>query len=128
MKLMSELLEKAKTAKSVEELLEMIKAENIELSAEEAAKVFAKLNASGELSDEELANVAGGFCYESGETALFQVGDRVYWYDDSDEKRYGTIDKVFEKSEQFGNMFSYSIWPEGEGGVIVKMEKELHSA
>ncbi|MGN0813043.1 MAG: Nif11-like leader peptide family natural product precursor [Candidatus Coproplasma sp.] len=64
MKFTNEMLEKAKTAKSAEELLELAKAENIELSAEQAAKAFAELNKNGELSDEELDNVAGGssFC------------------------------------------------------------------
>ena len=52
MNISKELLEKAKTAKTVEELIEMAKAENIELSAEQAAKAFAELNKSGELSDE----------------------------------------------------------------------------
>ena len=62
MKYSKELIEKAKTAKTAEELLAMAKAENIELSAEEAEKAFAELNRTGELSDEELNNVAGG-CY-----------------------------------------------------------------
>ena len=80
MKISKELLEKAKTAKTAEELLEMAKVENIEISAEEAAKAFAELNKTGELSDEELDNVSGG-CgrdYEpSGETPKFHVGDRL---------------------------------------------------
>ena len=80
MKFSNEMIEKAKTAKSAEELLEMAKAENIELSAEQAAKAFAELNKTGELSDEELDNVSGG-CgrdYEpSGETPKFHVGDRL---------------------------------------------------
>ena len=80
MKISKELLKKAKTAKTAEELLEMAKAENIESSAEEAAKAFAELNKTGELSDEELDNVSGG-CgrdYEpSGETPKFHVGDRL---------------------------------------------------
>ena len=62
MKYSKELIEKAKTAKTAEELRAMAKAENIELSAEEAEKAFAELNKTGELSDEELNNVAGG-CY-----------------------------------------------------------------
>ena len=41
MEISKELIEKAKTAKSAEELLAMAKAENIEMTAEEAAKVFA---------------------------------------------------------------------------------------
>ena len=80
MKFSNEMIEKAKTAKTAEELLEMAKAENIELNAEEAAQAFAKMNKNGELSDEELDNVAGG-CgrdYEpSGETPKFHVGDRL---------------------------------------------------
>ena len=52
MKLTKELIEKAKTAKSAEELLAMAKAENINFTAEEAAKAFAELNKTGELSDE----------------------------------------------------------------------------
>ena len=80
MNISKELIEKAKTAKSAEELLAMAKAENIELNAEEAAQAFAKMNKNGELSDEELDNVSGG-CgrdYEpSGETPKFHVGDRL---------------------------------------------------
>ena len=80
MNVSKELLKKAKTAKSAEELLELAKAENIKLSAEQAAKAFAELNKTGELSDEELDNVSGG-CgrdYEpSGETPKFHVGDRL---------------------------------------------------
>ena len=80
MNISKELLEKAKTAKSAEELLAMAKAENIELTEEQAAKAFAELNKTGELSDEELDNVTGG-CgrdYEaSGETPKFRVGDRL---------------------------------------------------
>ena len=79
MKISKELLEKAKTAKTAEELLAMAKAEKIELTEEEAAKVFAELHKMGELSDEELDNVAGGCAgpYQSGDTPLFNSGDRV---------------------------------------------------
>ena len=80
MNISKELVEKAKTAKLAEELLAMAKAENIELNAEEAAQAFAKMNKNGELSDEELDNVAGG-CgrdYEpSGDTPKYHVGDRL---------------------------------------------------
>ena len=77
MKLSKELLEKAQTAKSPEELIQMAKTENIDLSAEEAAKAFAKLNASGELSDEELDNVAGG-CEHTYHDACPACGNRSF--------------------------------------------------
>ena len=59
MEFTKEMMEKAKAAKTAAELLELAKAENIELTAEEAAKAFAELNKAGELSDEELQDAAG---------------------------------------------------------------------
>ena len=76
MNISKELIEKAKTAKTAEELLEMAKEESIEMSAEQAAEYFATIHASGELSDEELDNVSGG-C-GSGDEPLFTVGQWVY--------------------------------------------------
>ena len=76
MNISKELLEKAKTAKSAEELLAMSKAEGFELPEGEAKTVFSKLNKTGELSDEELNNVSGG-C-GSGDEPLFTVGQWVY--------------------------------------------------
>ena len=61
-----ELIIKAKAAKSVEELLELAKASNVELSEEQAKDYFAKLNPTKcELSDDELDDVSGGGCGES---------------------------------------------------------------
>ena len=79
MNISKELLEKAKTAKSAEELLAMAKAENIEMTAEEAAKYFAELHKTGELSDEELDNVAGGRLCSPGDPK-WNIGDRVRYY------------------------------------------------
>lgn len=62
MKFTKELIEKAKTAKTAEELYDMAKAEDIVITAEDASKIFAKLNQSGELADNELDNVVGGGC------------------------------------------------------------------
>ena len=76
MKFSNELIEKAKTAKSAEELLQIAKAENIEMTAEEASKYCAELHKTGELSDDELDNVAGG-C-GSGEVLKFDVVHSVY--------------------------------------------------
>lgn len=58
------LLEKAKQAKSPEELMTMAKENGTEMSMDQAKAYFDKLNASGELSDEELDNVAGGGCLD----------------------------------------------------------------
>lgn len=67
MELNKELLAKAKEAKTPEELLALAKENGIEMTAEEAQKIFAQLHSqSGELSDDELDNVAGGGCHNGG--------------------------------------------------------------
>ena len=58
-----EMIEKAKVAKSAEELLELAKANGVEMTADEAKTYFAQLNPkSGELDDDDLDAVAGGAC------------------------------------------------------------------
>ena len=98
-----ELIEKAKQAKSVEELLEMAKAENIELTAEEAARYFAELHTTGELSDNELDNVAGGNDSSCNASTPFTVGTKVYI---EMRKRYGIVEEV--GYDECG-MFSYKV-------------------
>ena len=58
-----ELIAKAKETTTVEELMTLAKENGIRLTEEEAKTYFAKLHpATGELSDDELDNVAGGGC------------------------------------------------------------------
>ena len=74
-----ELFEKAKEAKSAEELVSLAKENGMELTEEEAAAYFAQLNKSGELSDEELDNVAGGGCHNKDGRLVVTV-----WYSCND--------------------------------------------
>ncbi|MBQ3507357.1 MAG: Nif11-like leader peptide family RiPP precursor [Clostridia bacterium] len=61
-----EMIAKAKNTKTSEELIALAKENGIEMTEEEAKTFFAQLNPpSGELSDDELADVAGGGCYGS---------------------------------------------------------------
>ena len=103
-----ELIEKAKTAKTAEELLELAKAENIEMTAEEAAKTFADLHKSGELSDDELDNVAGGLCEDE---QVFYIGDRVYRIGANGEKIYGTVERVEFVREKY---YTYYVRDDGK--------------
>ena len=68
-----ELLEKLKSAKSAEELVEMAKANGAEIPADEAEELFAKLN-GGELSEEQLDAVAGGMTYEEWVDWVMEYG------------------------------------------------------
>ena len=74
-----EMLEKAKTAKSVEELITLAKENGIELTEEKATAYFEKLNAkSEELADDELDNVSGGVCEDKGKTGCPKCGSQYY--------------------------------------------------
>ena len=128
MKISKELLKKAKTAKTAEELLEMAKAENIEISAEEAAKAFAELNKTGELSDEELDNVAGGGCGDSnksGDTPKYSVGQRGCTCV-GPNKVYYVIEEVLPKVD---GTYQYRIRYEGnDDWVECVFENRIHLA
>ena len=55
-----EVIAKAKATRSAEELLEIAKANGVELTAEEAKTYFEQLKANSAVSDDELDTVAGG--------------------------------------------------------------------
>ena len=56
-----EILAKLKEAKSAEEIIAIAKEGGGELTAEQAQALYDRLHSAGELSDEDLENVAGGF-------------------------------------------------------------------
>ena len=128
MKISKKLLEKAKQAKTAEELLAMAKAENIELTEEEAAKAFAELNKSGELSDEELDNAAGGGCGDSnksGDTPKYSVGQRGCTCV-GPNKVYYVIEEVLPKVD---GTYQYRIRYEGnDDWVECVFENRIHLA
>lgn len=74
MQFSKELIEKASAAASAEDLLEIAKADGIELSAEEAEQYFEFLHSSGSLSEEELERVAGG---KGNPPPKYKIGQRV---------------------------------------------------
>ena len=59
-----ELIAKLKEAKSSDEILALAKENGIELDEEKAKELFNQLNASGELSDDDLEKVAGGNIFD----------------------------------------------------------------
>ena len=68
MKLTQEMMEKAKTAKSAEELLLLANENGISITAQEADIYLAQLHPTdGELADNELDDVSGGGCNGSSE-------------------------------------------------------------
>ena len=61
MKFNDEQIRKAMACKSVDELLELAKAEGVELAKDEAEKFFAQIGKQ-DLALEDLSTVAGGAC------------------------------------------------------------------
>ena len=82
-----ELLTRAKTAKTPEELLALAKENGIEMTAEEAQKIFAQLHSqSGELSDDELDNVSGGACYGRDDCLMTTIAYGCRYYEPATTK------------------------------------------
>ena len=104
-----ELITKAKAAKSVEELLEIAKANNVKLNSENAVTYFAQLNPKcGELDDDELDNVAGGACSQTVESPTCPMCGSTLtkvWYADPDLLSYNLCYGC-------GN---YGLWSSGDG-------------
>ncbi len=99
-----EQIEKAKAAKSAEELLSIAKETGIDLTEEQAGAYFEKLNGSGELSDNELDNVAGGGCYDRKPENAVNENDRCrYWLCKQCGKDRFTVEKdSLGKHSHFG--------------------------
>ena len=82
-----ELIAKAKATKSAQELLTLAKANNVELTEDEAKTYFEQLNANGAVSDDELELVAGGGLFgiscsnDEDEDDTYQDGDVVKFFD-----------------------------------------------
>ncbi len=73
MEMNNEILQKAKDAKSAQELMDIAKESNVEMTEESAQAYFELLNersASGELPDTELENVSGGGCRKNGKLVV----------------------------------------------------------
>ena len=63
--LTKEQIQKAMACKTVEELMELAKAEGVELTKEEAEAYMAEME-DVELDSDALKQVAGGLCYSAG--------------------------------------------------------------
>ena len=85
-----ELIEKARAAKTPEELMTLAKENGTELTEAEAASYFAQLHPkTGELSDEELDNVAGGGCYAKDGYLKTTLGYKCRYYEENSVKPFG---------------------------------------
>jgi len=76
-----ELIAKAKKAQTAEELATIAKENGVKMTDEEAKTFFEQLHpVTGELSDEELDNVAGGGCYAKDGCLWTTIGHKCRHY------------------------------------------------
>lgn len=68
-----EMILKAKEAKSAQELHALAKQNGVEMTEESAEAYYQQLRKSGEISDDELDNVAGGWCYHDGNRVVTAI-------------------------------------------------------
>ncbi len=66
MELTQEMIEKAKKAGSIEELMQLAKENEYPLTEEDAKEFFDEMHPVEILAEDELDNVVGGTCYSSG--------------------------------------------------------------
>ena len=76
---MTEIIQKARKAESVEALIALAKENKIELSEEEAKAYFSHLHQNGELADDELTNVAGGQCKNGDKYVVIATTSCEQW-------------------------------------------------
>ena len=94
----NDMISKAKEAKNVEELLSLAKSNHIVMTEEKAQELFKQLHAEGELSDNELDDVAGGGC--GGVKPKYNVGEIVA-VKDSCKCYYCGVSRVFRVNESY---------------------------
>ena len=110
----NEQMNKAKTAKTAEELLEMAKESGIAMTEEEAEKYFAELNKEGELNDSELASVAGG---KGRPDPKYYIGQMLYSNLTGEPARIA-ICKYNETKEQYVYKLGH---PESDGSWYISL-------
>lgn len=87
MELNNELIAKAKQAKTPEELMSLAKENGMEMTGENAKEYFEQLHPkTGELSDDELDNVAGGGCYADDGYLWTTIGHKCKYFEDGHER------------------------------------------
>ncbi len=92
----SELMEKARAAKSADEIAAMAREQGVEMSDDEAQAIYATFHEfEGEIADDELDNVAGGGCGGGTRTTPCGCGEQYYyctaqWYHGDPNNRHLT--------------------------------------
>lgn len=104
----NEIIKRAKTASSAEELMRMAAEEGIELTAEEAGQYFDFLHSTKALSDEELEIVTGGKGKKSPPSPKYHSGQSL-WIGFPTSQTYVGIQVVYPEFYTEGNGWRYLI-------------------
>ena len=100
-----ELIAKARSAKSAEELFELAKANEMKITEEDAKLYFAQLNANGAVADDELDAVAGGGSCPGGDDEEDEGSSSSGTYKVHCPCCQGLISRAFTKCPWCGKIF-----------------------
>ena len=100
-----ELIAKARAAKSAEELFELAKANEMEITEEDAKLYFAQLNANGAVADDELDAVAGGGSCPGGDDEEDEGSSSSGTYKFHCPYCQGLVSRAFTKCPWCGKTF-----------------------
>ncbi len=81
----SDLLKKARTAQSPDDLVTLAEKGGLRLSKSDAEHYFNAVKSKGEISDDELDNVSGGACYTDDGYMKTTCGYSCSYYEDDPE-------------------------------------------
>ena len=109
-----ELILKAKEAKSAEELIAIAKENGMEMTEESAKAYYEQIHKTGELSDDELDNVAGGWCYHDGNRVVTPLSWCPDWICDECGSSYEWVEQ-----DATGCMLPKCKTPEKHSGKVV---------
>ncbi|MBQ3216064.1 MAG: hypothetical protein IJB11_08090 [Oscillospiraceae bacterium] len=105
-----ELIEKARAAKTAQELQALAKENGWEMTEESAQAYFEQLNKSGELSDEELSNVSGGGCYSGDRLVVTNFHCCDLWACEKCGSSHWSWKKVLDSGEDKVHSCSGADW------------------
>lgn len=104
-KISKKVLELAKKTKSAEEIKDIAKANGYEIEDKEANCIFEYLHKNGELTEDDLNNVSGGGCHDSGDNPKYSVGQEVYYENGLGCWLQCVITSVSSTKQSFGVIF-----------------------
>ncbi len=101
----SNILEKARKAGSVDELIALGRENGIDLNEKDAAAYYDALDKSGEIDDDDLDSVSGGACYTDDGYLKTTIGHSCKYYERQSGVNPSALDNTCYACKYWGDQF-----------------------